>query len=150
MIALFEAAKGSPTDFNTTGSDPALYPPVLADLGLGEWECADVGKAGLAQAVIDATADGSPVIVACMWDRGGGHALCIDETHSFFGTTYLCVCDPWDGELRLINGAPGSTVKYDRNYSPISTGTFFGGSARSYTVRTNNSGDFDGRIVRLK
>lgn len=150
VIALYERARGSPTDFNTTGSRPSLYPQVLSDLGLGEWECVNVGEAGLAQAVIDATADGSPVIVACVWNGGGGHALCIDETHSFFGTQYLCVCDPWDGELRLITCTPGSTVQYDGSYRPISTHTWFGGSAREYNPASNNTGKFDGRIVRLK
>ena len=147
-IDLYDNASGSVTDFDQDGSDPDFYPQVLADLGLGDWESVDVGEAGLAQAVIDATDDGSPVIVACMWNGGGGHALCIDETHSFFSTRYLCVCDPWDGELRLITCRPGSTVQYDGNYRPISTHAIFGGHTHDYDPTQNNTGKFDGRIVR--
>ena len=70
--------------------------------------------------------------------------MVIDETHSFFGKQYLCVCDPWDGELRVIAGNPGSTVNYDGNYDPLSTGTFFGGKAHKYDPKANNTGKFFG------
>jgi hypothetical protein len=150
VYALYDKAKGSATDFNKEGSDFPLYPPVLADLGLGAWERADVGQAGVVQAVIDATEDGSPIIVGLTYDAGGGHAMVIDETHSFFSTRYLCVCDPWDGELRLIKGTAGSTVRYDGNYKPISTGNFFGGDIHNYDPAKNNKGYFDGEIVRRK
>jgi hypothetical protein len=150
VYALYEKAKGSAHDFNTIGAKPTLLPQVLGDLGLGQWECVDVGEAALAQSVIDATANGTPVILACIWDTGGGHALVVDETHSFFGSRYLCVCDPWDGELRIISCAPGSTVRYDGGDNPVSTGTFFGGTSHVYDKAQNNKGKFDGRIVRKK
>ncbi len=119
----------------------------MADLGLGAWESVNVGETGLAQAAFDAVKDGSPVIVACVWDGGGGHALVIDETFSFFGRKYLAVCDPWDGELHIVSCTTGATVRYDTGDTPISTGTLFGGSARA---GTGIKGKFDGRIVRRK
>jgi hypothetical protein len=147
---LYEKAKGGAHDFNTKGANPNLLPAVLQDLGLGTWETVNVGEAGLAQAVIDATDDGTPVILACVWDAGGGHALVVDETHSFLGSRYLCVCDPWDGELRVISCTPGSTVRYDGSYSPVSSGAIFGGDTHTYNAAQNNKGKFDGRIVRRK
>jgi len=150
VYKLYEKAKGGAHDFNTKGANPNLLPQVLGDLGLGQWECVNVGEAALAQAVIDATDDGTPVILACVWDAGGGHALVVDETHSFLGSKYLCVCDPWDGELRITSCTPGSTVGYDGSESPISSGTIFGGDAHTYNAAQNNKGRFDGRIVRRK
>jgi hypothetical protein len=150
VYKLYEKAKGGAHDFNTAGASPSLLPQVLADLGLGQWECVEVGEAALAQAVIDATDAGAPVYVSCAWDTGGGHALVVDETHSFLGTTYLCVCDPWDGELRVVSCTPGSTVKYDGSYSPISSGAVFGGDIHTYDKTQNNKGKFTGRMVRRK
>jgi len=97
--------------------------------------------------VIDATKDGTPVLLACVWDGGGGHALVVDEVHTFLGTNYFCVCDPWDGELRIISATPGSTVRYDGSDKPVSV--TFGGTRREYPAG-NNKGKFDGRIVRKK
>jgi hypothetical protein len=150
VYALAEKAKGSPNDFNVCGVSLGLYPQVLADLGLGTWECVNVGEGGIVQACIDSTNAGAPVILNTHWDAGGDHAVCVDETHSFFGTRYLCVCDPGDGELRLITGTAGSTVRYDGGDTPISTHTIFGGSAIGYTPGANNKGKFDGWIVRRK
>jgi hypothetical protein len=150
VTKLAEKAKGLPNDFNVSGLDMGLIPPVLKDLGLGNWECLTVGEAGVTQAVIDATDAGSPVILNLHWDGGGDHFVCVDETHEFFGTRYLCVCDPWDGELRLVKGTAGSTVKYDGGNKPISTGTLFGGDAHDYSPTVNNKGKFDGWIVRPK
>src|SRR5262245_11595117 len=148
VIKLYEGVEGQAHDFTAQGADPTLYSQVLPKLGLGKWEYVDVGEAAFAQAVIDAVADGTPVIGRVRWDNGGGHAVCIDQTHSFFGSTYLCVCDPWDGELRLISCTLGSTVNYDGGYNPISTGTFFGGTARSYNPAKNNKGKFFGGLIR--
>jgi hypothetical protein len=60
------------------------------------------------------------------------------------------VCDPWYGELRVISCTPGSTVRYDGSYSPISSGAIFGGDVHTYDTTQNNKGKFDGRIVRRK
>jgi len=148
VYALAERAKGSPNDFNVAGVSLGLYPQVLSDLGLGTWESVNVTEGGIVQACIDSTEAGSPVILNFHGDGGFDHAVCVDETHSFLGTRYLCVCDPGDGELRLITGTPGSTVRYDGSYTPISTHRIFGGDAIGYTSGANNQGKFDGWIVR--
>ncbi|MFL5341802.1 MAG: hypothetical protein ACJ8F7_16780 [Gemmataceae bacterium] len=78
------------------------------------------------QAVADATDDGAPVIVVVDYAGGAQHAMVIDETHSWNGGQYLCVCDPWDGELRLIWGRPGQAAPpYDACVQPMSI-TFWG------------------------
>ena len=150
VIKLYEGVKGAAHDFDNEGADPTVYAQVLPKLGLGQWEYVDVGEAGFAQAVIDATKNGTPVIGRVRWNGGGGHAVVIDETHSFFGKNYLCVCDPWDGELRLVSCAPGGSVPYDADYQPISTGTFFGGKANKYNPTNNNQGKFFGGLIRRK
>jgi hypothetical protein len=143
---LYEKVEGKAHDFEKNGAMPDFLPPIMSDLGLGQWESVNVGEAGLVQAVIDATKE-APVLLACVWDAGGGHALVVDECHSFFGTTYFCVCDPWDGELRPIAVTPGTTARYDGSDQPISI--TFGGDRREYPAG-NNKGKFDGRIVRRK
>lgn len=147
VYKLYEKAKGSAHDFNTTGATPSLYPQVLSDLGLGQWERANVGEAGIAQAIIDATAGGTPCMVGVSWDGGGGHAVVCDETHDFLGNKYLCICDPWNGELYVVSCAPGSTVRYDASDKPISTGTLFGGNANTYGA---TKGKLNGGITRKK
>lgn len=147
VYKLYEKAKGSAHDFNTTGASPSLYPQVLADLGLGQWERVEVGDTGIAQAIIDATAGGNPVMVGVSWDGGGGHAVVCDETHDFFGNKYLCICDPWNGELYVVKCTPGSVVRYDASDKPISTGTLFGGNAHTYGA---TKGKLNGGITRKK
>ena len=147
VIKLYEGVEGAAHDFNTTGAQPALYAQVLPKLGLGEWEYVEVAEADFAQAAIDATDAGNPIIGRVRWSNGDGHAVVIDETHSFFGSRYLCVCDPWDGELRVLSCTPGTTVQYDSGYNPISTGTFFGGTAHA---RGTIKGKFFGGLVRKK
>lgn len=144
---IYNKHEGGTHDFDTTGAAPSLYPKVLADLGLGQWERVNVGEAGIAQAAIDATADGTPCMLGVTFDNGAGHAVVCDETHSFFGTTYLCICDPWNGELYVVSCTPGQTVRYDASDKPISTGTFFGGNARD---AGNAKGKLNGGITRKK
>jgi hypothetical protein len=108
-----------------------------------------VTEDGVVEAVIDSTNRGCPVIAEVHWRHGGDHAVCIDETHTFSGTRYVCVCDPWDGELRLVEGAPGWPVSYLCE-SPISTHTFLGGKAHVYKGGWRHQGVFDGMIVRRK
>lgn len=147
VYKLYEKAKGSAHDFNTTAASPSLYPQVLADLGLGQWERVNVGEAGLMQAAIDATAGGGPVMLGVTFDNGSGHAVVCDETHEFFGKKYMCICDPWDGELYVVPGTPGSTVTYEANTKPLSTGTIFGGGAHTFAPF---KGKFNGGITRKK
>jgi hypothetical protein len=140
--ALYEKHKGSAHDFDTTGAQRHYYPLILRDLGLGDWETVNVGENGVAQAAIDACSDGKCCMLSVTWSGGGGHAIVCDEVHTAFGTT-LCLCDPWDGELRLVPATPGSPVTYNVTYRPVSV--TFGGVRRSYTGGT---GKLNGWITR--
>jgi hypothetical protein len=130
-------------DFHTTGAIPSFYPLVLRDLGLGNWERAEVGPSGLAQAAIDACAGGKCCMLGVSWSGGGGHAVVCDEVHTAFGPM-LCICDPWDGELRLVSATVGSPVTYNANYQPLSFS--LGGTRRAYAP--GNIGVFNGGITR--
>ncbi len=147
VYKIYNKHEGGTHDFDTTGAAPSLYPKVLADLGLGQWERVNVGEAGIAQAAIDATKDGIPCMLGVSWDNGGGHAVVCDETHDFFGNKYLCICDPYNGELYVVSCTPGQSVRYDASDKPISTGTLFGGNARDYGA---TKGKLNGGITRRK
>jgi hypothetical protein len=136
----YVAVSGQNVDLNAQGARWDQYPAVLAALGLGTWIGVDTGATGFAQGVADATKDGAPVIVVVGYPGGGEHAMVIDETHSWIGGRYLCVCDPWDGELRLLWCATGqATPTYDATQQPVSV-TFWGDrrSSRGSAIGTFN------------
>lgn len=147
VYELYSAASGAPHDFDVSGANRTFYPTLLSDLGLGQWETVNVGEGAVAQAAIDATAGGAPAMLSITWDQGGAHAVVVDETHAFFGTTYLCICDPWDGELRLVTANTGGATPYDGSDRPISI--TFGGQRREYEAG-NNKGRFNGWITRRR
>lgn len=147
VYKIIEKISGSPNDFDKQGVIMTLYPQALQQLGLGQWECVNVGEGGVVQAAIDSNKAGAPIIVNNHWDAGGDHAMVIDDTYDFLGSVYLCVCDPTDGELRVVSGSPGSTVRYDGSDKPFSL--TFGGSRREYPPG-NNKGKLDGWVVRRK
>jgi hypothetical protein len=118
---IYQQVSGHNVDLNASGAAWNQYVAVLAALGLGTWVGVDTGTTGFVQGVVDATADGAPVIVVVGYAGGAEHAMVIDETHSWSGGHYLCVCDPWDGELRLVWGAAGAAAPvYDASVQPIS------------------------------
>jgi len=136
----YVSVSGQNVDLNAQGARWDQYPAVLAALGLGTWIGVDTGATGFAQGVADATKDGAPVIVVVGYPGGGEHAMVIDETHSWIGGRYLCVCDPWDGELRLLWCAAGqATPAYDATQQPVSV-TFWGDrrSSRGSAIGTFN------------
>jgi hypothetical protein len=141
--AMYARHAGSAHDFNTSGANPALYPAILRDLGLGNWERVNVGPNGVAQAAIDACAGGKCCMLGVSWPDGSGHAVVCDEVHTVFGPT-LCICDPWDGELRLVDATIGSPVTYNASYSPLSFS--LGGERRAYSP--GSVGVFNGGITR--
>jgi hypothetical protein len=141
--AMYERHKGSAHDFETTGAIPSFYPLILRDLGLGNWERVNVGQAGLAQAAIDACAGGKCCMLGVSWPDGSGHAVVCDEVHTVFGTK-LCICDPWDGQLRLVDATVGSPVTYNASYEPLSFS--LGGERRSYSP--GSVGVLNGGITR--
>ncbi len=147
VYRIIESISGNTNDYDKAGVSMGLYPQALTQLGLGQWECVNVGEGGVVQAAIDSNKAGAPIIVNNHMDNGADHAMVVDDTYSFFGSTYLCICDPWDGELRIPSGSPGSTVRYDGSEKPVSV--TFGGSRREYGAG-NNKGKLDGWIVRRK
>lgn len=147
VYKIIEGISGSANDFDKGGVSMGLYPQALAKLGLGQWECVNVGEGSVVQAAKASNKAGAPIIVNNHWDAGGDHAMVIDDTYDFFGSTYLCICDPWDGELRVVSSSAGSTVRYDGSVKPISA--TFGGTRREYAPG-NNKGKLDGWIVRRK
>jgi hypothetical protein len=139
--ALYRQVAHDPShDFVTTPATRTFYPSILQRLGLGRWELVNVGQGGVAQAAKDATADGSCCILSVSF-QNSGHAVVCDETHSLLGDT-LCICDPWDGELRLVPFAVGSPITYDAGYKPYSL--TFGGTRRP----GGGQGVFNGWITR--
>lgn len=142
FYAAYDKYAGTVTNFETTGSQMQYYPSILADLRLGRWECINPGDTGFAQAVIDGTRGGAPVLAGVTWNSGGGHVVVIDEAHQFGGQNYFCVCDPWDGEVRVVPGSPGSRVSYDTSTKPFSVN--FWGEGRP----GGGPGFFDGELVR--
>jgi hypothetical protein len=52
-----------------------------------------------------------------------------------------------DGELYVVPGMVGATVRYDASDKPISSGTLFGGSAHTYGA---TKGQLDGGLWRKK
>lgn len=58
-----------------------------------------------------------------------------------------CVCDPWDGELRVISVTSRQMARGGGADMPISI--TLGGDRREYGAG-NNRGTFGGRIIRPK
>src|SRR6185503_10475274 len=118
---VYQQVSGQNVDLNVQGAAWNQYTAVLSALRLGTWEAFDTGGTGFVQAVVNATAAGAPVIVVVNYPGGAEHAMVIDETHAWSGGHYLCVCDPWDGELRLLLGQAGQAApSYDASQQPIS------------------------------
>lgn len=122
---IYTQVSGDNVDLSAGGAAWNQYPAVLAALGLGAWAGVDTTGTGFVQGVVDAVAGGAPAIVVVNYPGGAEHAMVVDETHAWSGGHYLCVCDPWDGELRLIWGAPADSPAYDASQQPISL-TFWG------------------------
>jgi hypothetical protein len=118
---VYRRVSGHDVDLNASGAAWNQYTAVLAALGLGNWTGHNTGATGFVQDVVDATRNGAPVIVVVGYPGGAEHAMVIDETHAWNGGHYLCICDPWDGELRLLWGATDAAAPtYDASVQPIS------------------------------
>jgi len=127
----------------STYSVAGQFPEVLRRLGLGTWERVFVAETDVYTTIKAAIDAGNPVITRVAWNSGGAHFVCIDEVHETAGGGKLCVCDPWDGELRLVDGAANSVVNYDPTGFVWSFS--LGGNRHSYT---GGAGKFSGCIVR--
>lgn len=143
IYKIYTAVTGSTYD-GSTYSNARQFPEVLRRIGLDGWECVILPPGDVYAAVKASTDKGYPVIARVGWNSGGGHFTVIDEVHDVFGGK-VCVCDPWDGELRLADGAAGSPINYDPNGFVWSFS--LGGNRHRYTGGT---GSFSGCIVRKK
>ena len=118
------------------------FPEVLRRIGLTGWEAVQLSASKVFDAVKKSTDGGSPVIALVDWDKGGSHFVVIDQVHP---GGYVCVCDSWDGQLRLVQGSSGEFLDYDTTGAVWSFS--LGGNRHS---ASKNSGSFGGWIVRKK
>jgi hypothetical protein len=115
-------------DFDQAGSDPAVMVKVLNSFGIGNWAIEwpplnDVGtkiaqyvgtdQFGLGLTGINALKRGYPVILACYWSGGGGHAIVVDTVTSVpMVGTYATICDPWDADVHFEKIEAGKPFTY--------------------------------------
>lgn len=121
-------AKKPAHDFEEVGADPDVMVKVLNSFGIGNWAIDrpavnDVGtkiakyvgvdQFGLGLTGVNALKRGYPVILACYWDKGGGHAVVVDTVTAvpFLGT-FAAICDPWDGDVHFEKLEAGKPFTY--------------------------------------
>lgn len=141
IYKIYSAVTGSVYD----GSSYAYaqnFPEVLRRIGLIGWESVHLSAAKVFDAVKESTDAGTPVIALVDWDNGGHHFVVVDQVHP---GGYVCVCDSWDGQLRLVQGSSGEFLDYDTMGAVWSFS--FGGNRHT---ASKNSGSFGGWIVRKK
>jgi hypothetical protein len=146
VYAEYTKVTGSPYD-GSTFTDCLNHPAVLRNLGCGEWEAHWAGPAGMAKACKDAVDKGAPCIVRVEWPNGDGHFVVVDERHG----SNIIVCDPWDGEVRIVKATDGAQVDYDAGayvWSFSVGGKRYGGTDSPY--KKTDKGYFSGWIVRRK
>ena len=95
----------------TSYTNGLKHPEVLRRLGLGNWECVNVGEGGMADAVKAAVAGGAPCIVHVVWDGGGAHFVCVDDTAGS-GNNYAMMNDPGDGDVHPTLLKAGGTTRF--------------------------------------
>ncbi|MBM3621186.1 MAG: hypothetical protein FJX20_10895 [Alphaproteobacteria bacterium] len=141
IYKIYSDVTGSVYD-GSTYSNASFYPEVLRQIGLSGWECVVLSPSQVFDAVKTATDAGNPVIARVGWNNnGGGHFTVIDQVHP---SGHVCVCDPWDAELRLIKGSSGNVINYD------STSSVWSFSLGGNRHTGGNTGSFSGCIVRKK
>jgi hypothetical protein len=96
----------------TSYTNGLKHPEVLNRLGLGNWECVNVGEGGMADAVKAAVAGGAPCIVHVKWDAGGAHFVCVDETAGSGAAAYAMMNDPGDGDVHPTQMTAGGTTRF--------------------------------------
>ena len=142
IYKIYSDVTGSAYD-GSTYSIAGKFPEVLRRLGLGTWERVFVPEADVYTTIKASVDKGAPVIARIAWNSGGAHFVVVDEVHTTATGGKLCVCDPWDGELRLIDGAAGAVTNYDPTGFVWSFS--LGGNRHAYT---GGAGKFSPCIVR--
>jgi len=145
VYQIYTAITGSVYD-GSTPVQSVHFPTILQRLGLGEWERVGVGEAGAYDGIQTGIDRGYPVICNIKWNSGtGAHFVVVDEIHTLFGPK-LCVCDPWDGELRLVDAQSGQTINYD----PTGFVWSFSVGGNRHSSAGGGPGKFSGWMVRKK
>jgi hypothetical protein len=115
-------------DFDVKGSGPNIIVKVLNSFGIGSWtleappinqvgakiaQYVGVDRFGLGITGINAITRRSPVILACYWSTGGGHAIVVDTvTETPFVGTLATICDPWDADIHFEKIEAGKPFTY--------------------------------------
>ena len=120
----------------------------LNKLNCGRWKAEAITPTAVPKLLMDTcgvtsgwgpTIDVSPVIVLVSWSGSGAHFVVVDTVRSFLGSTYATVCDPADGEMRVVEIKAGQSFAY-RNSSVISL-NIEGTPAHGYTGPNSGSGN---------
>lgn len=119
----------------------------LNSLNCGRWKAEQIAPGAVSQRLIDVCGEvstlgptilSSPVIVLVGWGGGGAHFVVVDSVRNMFGSKYATVCDPADGELRIVAIEPGQDFAYE-NTTAISW-NLEGDPAYPYKVPTSGTG----------
>jgi hypothetical protein len=141
IYKIYSAVTGSVYD-GSAYSYATDFPEVLRQIGLVGWEALQLSPEKVFDAVKESTDAGNPVIALVDWDNGGSHFVVIDQVHP---GGYVCVCDSWDGQLRLVKGSSDKFLDYDTTGAVWS----FSLGGNRHTA-SKNTGFFGGWIVRKK
>lgn len=122
IYGTYSGIAGAPYD-GTAYSSATKLDQTLNALNCGKWKAEYIGPTKVADRLISICGDSglgptvnvSPVIVLVGWNKGGAHFVVVDTVRTFLGTTYATVCDPWDGQLRVITIASGTSFDYQSN-----------------------------------
>jgi hypothetical protein len=134
----YTAVTGTPYD-GSEGSQPGPRAQVLTNMGCGQWRKRDLASTSDLPAAIRAgLAGGAPVMIGVDWDGGGAHAMVVDGAHG----DNLLICDPWDGELRVVSAPDGSPLRYIPGsvWSFSVGGTRYGGTDTPYARGSAGTG----------
>jgi hypothetical protein len=105
----------------TTYSNGMQHPAVLERLGLGRWECVNVGQNNIPAALRTAVDRGHPCIAHVVWGAGGAHFVVVDDVVKPGESSFVLVNDPGDGRVVVTKVTGNGALSYRNN-----AGTFSG------------------------
>ncbi|WP_426954307.1 hypothetical protein [Muricoccus radiodurans] len=141
VYAEYTKVTGSPYD-GSSYSDADQFPAVLANLGLGKWECVDLGEKGVGSEACLSDGAGAPMIALVEWKKGGSHFVLVDGYTRNSGL----VCDPWDGEVHVTPMPFSRAITYNAGDAPLGWSL----SSPIYNYPKGETGKFNGVVVRRK
>ncbi|NKE45992.1 hypothetical protein HB662_14470 [Roseomonas frigidaquae] len=99
----------------TTYSDGMRHPEVLERIGLGRWECVNVGQNGVVAALRRAVGPGQPCIAHVAWLAGGAHFVVVDDVVQPGQSVFVLVNDPGDGQVVVTKVTGDGALSYRNN-----------------------------------